>query len=30
VDGFETLLGIDRARAVLGFAPQHTWRDHVK
>jgi nucleoside-diphosphate-sugar epimerase len=27
---FETLLSIDRARAALGFAPQHRWRDHVQ
>ena len=25
----ETLLGIDKARRVLGFEPQHSWRDHV-
>ncbi|WP_084126732.1 NAD(P)-dependent oxidoreductase [Demequina sp. NBRC 110054] len=25
----ETLLSIDKARAVLGFEPQHSWRDHV-
>ncbi len=25
----ETLLGIDKARRVLGYAPRHTWRDHV-
>ncbi|MFS2242341.1 NAD-dependent epimerase/dehydratase family protein [Microbacterium sp. OR16] len=25
----ETLLSIDHARDVLGFAPQHSWRDHV-
>ena len=25
----ETLLSIDRARRVLGFDPQHSWRDHV-
>jgi len=25
----ETLLSIDHAREVLGFAPQHSWRDHV-
>jgi nucleoside-diphosphate-sugar epimerase len=25
----ETLLGIDKARRVLGYEPQHTWRDHV-
>jgi nucleoside-diphosphate-sugar epimerase len=30
VEGFETLLGIDRAREVLGFEPRHSWRDHVK
>ena len=24
-----TLLAIDRAREVLGFAPAHSWRDHV-
>lgn len=26
----ETLLSIDHARAVLGFDPQHSWRDHVQ
>jgi nucleoside-diphosphate-sugar epimerase len=26
---FETLLGIDRARAVLGYEPRHSWRDHL-
>jgi nucleoside-diphosphate-sugar epimerase len=25
----ETLLGIDKARRVLGFEPQHSWRDHA-
>ncbi|MBG6213914.1 MAG: NAD(P)-dependent oxidoreductase [Cryobacterium sp.] len=25
----ETLLGIEKARRVLGFAPEHSWRDHV-
>jgi nucleoside-diphosphate-sugar epimerase len=25
----ETLLGIDKARRVLGYEPQHTWRDHA-
>jgi nucleoside-diphosphate-sugar epimerase len=25
-----TLLAIDRAREVLGFAPEHSWRDHVQ
>jgi nucleoside-diphosphate-sugar epimerase len=29
ITGFETLLAIDRARETLGFAPQHSWRDHV-
>jgi nucleoside-diphosphate-sugar epimerase len=26
----ETLLSIDKARKVLGYAPQHSWRDHVE
>jgi nucleoside-diphosphate-sugar epimerase len=26
---YETLLAIDRARALLGFDPQHSWRDEV-
>ena len=25
----ETLLSIDKARRILGFDPQHSWRDHV-
>lgn len=25
----ETLLSIDKARRVLGYEPQHSWRDHV-
>ena len=25
----ETLLGIDKARRVLGYEPQHSWRDHA-
>ena len=29
VGKFGTLLAIDRARQVLGFAPAHSWRDHV-
>ena len=29
VGEFGTLLAIDRAREVLGFAPVHSWRDHV-
>ena len=26
---FETLLGIDRAREVIGYEPRHSWRDHI-
>ncbi len=26
---FETLQSIERARALLGYEPQHRWRDHV-
>jgi nucleoside-diphosphate-sugar epimerase len=29
VGEFGTLLSIDHAREVLGFQPQHSWRDHV-
>ncbi|MFL5680347.1 MAG: NAD-dependent epimerase/dehydratase family protein [Chloroflexota bacterium] len=29
VEGFETLLSIDRARRVLGYEPAHRWRDQV-
>jgi nucleoside-diphosphate-sugar epimerase len=29
VGEFGTLLAIDRAREVLGFEPEHSWRDHV-
>jgi len=29
VGEFGTLLAIDHAREVLGFAPAHSWRDHV-
>ena len=29
VEGRETLLAIDRARAVLGYRPEHSWREHV-
>jgi nucleoside-diphosphate-sugar epimerase len=28
--GNETLLAIDHARSVLGFRPEHRWRDHVE
>jgi len=27
--GQETLLSIDKACRVLGFAPQHSWREHT-
>jgi nucleoside-diphosphate-sugar epimerase len=29
VQGTDTLLSIERARQVLGFAPQHSWRHHL-
>ena len=29
IEGNATLLSIDLARRVLGFDPEHTWRDHV-
>ena len=29
VPGTQTLLSIDKARRVLGFAPEHSWRDEV-
>jgi len=29
VAGQETLLSIDKARRMLGFAPEHSWRDHA-
>jgi nucleoside-diphosphate-sugar epimerase len=29
VGEYGTLLAIDRAREVLGFNPEHSWRDHV-
>ncbi len=29
VSGTETLLSIDKARRVLGYEPQHSWRDQV-
>ncbi len=29
VAGHDTLLSIDKARNLLGYRPQHSWRDHV-
>lgn len=29
LEGFETLLAIGGARDLLGYAPAHSWRDHV-
>jgi hypothetical protein len=29
VSGHETLLAIDHARRVLGYNPEHSWRDHL-
>lgn len=29
VEGRQTLLSIDKARRLLGYAPEHSWRDHV-
>jgi nucleoside-diphosphate-sugar epimerase len=29
VGDFDTLLSIDKARKLLGYAPKHSWRDHV-
>lgn len=29
VAGTDTLLAIDRARALLGYEPAHTWKEHV-
>lgn len=29
LQGRETLLSIDKARRLLGYDPQHTWRDEV-
>jgi nucleoside-diphosphate-sugar epimerase len=29
VEGHQTLLSIDKARRLLGYAPEHSWRDHV-
>jgi nucleoside-diphosphate-sugar epimerase len=30
VDGYRTLLAIDGARELLGYQPQHSWRDELK
>ena len=27
---FGTLLSIEKARRMLGYEPQHSWRDHVE
>ena len=29
LSGTQTLLSIDKARRVLGYSPQHPWRDHA-
>jgi nucleoside-diphosphate-sugar epimerase len=29
ISGHKTLLAIDKARTVLGYDPQHSWRDHL-
>jgi nucleoside-diphosphate-sugar epimerase len=29
VEGTQTLLSIDKARRLLGYSPEHSWRDHV-
>jgi nucleoside-diphosphate-sugar epimerase len=29
IEGHTTLLSIDKASRVLGYTPQHSWRDHV-
>jgi hypothetical protein len=29
VSEFETLLRIDKARQILGYTPQYSWRTHV-
>jgi len=30
VAGRETLLSIDKAKRLLGYAPEHSWRDHAE
>jgi nucleoside-diphosphate-sugar epimerase len=29
VDGTQSLCSIDKARRLLGWEPQHSWRDHA-
>lgn len=29
ISGHETLLAIDKAKNLLGYEPQHSWRDHI-
>jgi nucleoside-diphosphate-sugar epimerase len=29
IGDFDTLLSIDKARRLLGYAPRHSWRNHV-
>jgi hypothetical protein len=29
LQGRETLLSIDKARRILGYAPQHHWQDNL-
>jgi nucleoside-diphosphate-sugar epimerase len=29
VEGTQTLLSIDKARRILGYEPQHSWRDEL-
>ena len=30
LSGRETLLSIDKAKRMLGYAPEHSWRDHIQ
>lgn len=30
IEGFETLLSIEKARQLLGYRPRHSWRDYLK
>ena len=29
IEGHETLIAIDKARSLLGYVPEHSWRDHI-